>query len=159
MKKKEILPFEKGSCDCCLEENINVIICTSNNKCEYAMCGKCMSELRLITKTNKCPNCRETKIEIDLSDEEKELSEVEDLDNVEIQVDLDTLSRCERFGKGLKCICKWIYCFITVMIQSPYVVFVEYYDCIFDCYNIQSLRNNNTKKKIIGINLKIYLIQ
>ena len=33
------------------QDNINIMVCTSNNKCEYAMCANCMSELRIITKT------------------------------------------------------------------------------------------------------------
>lgn len=167
MIKEDILLFEKSNCDCCLEENINIIKCTSNNKCEYAMCANCMSELRLITKTNKCPNCRETKIEIDLSDEEKELPPLpprldddtdSETDSESDEVDLDRINKCERFGKGLKRICKWIYCFIAVIIQSPFVACVEYYDCIFDCYNIQSLRNNNTRKKIIVLSTMVLLI-
>ena len=168
MIKEDILLFEKSNCDCCLEENINIIKCTSNNKCEYAMCANCMSELRLITKTNKCPNCRETKIEIDLSsDEEKELPPVSlsqdedtdsDYDSETDEVDLDRLNNCERLEKGLKCIIIWIYYFIAVTLQFPYITCAEYYECIFGCYDIQCLRYNNTKKKIIVLSTMILLI-
>ena len=170
MKNNDILLFEEGNCDCCLEENINVMICTSNNKCEYAMCANCMSELRLITKTNKCPNCRETKIEIDISSDELaqlpplppppvDLSDIDSEEEVDVdEVDLDRCNKCKRFGKGLKYIFYWIYCVIAVILQSPYLCTVGYYECIFDCYDIQCLRDNNTKKKIIVLSTMILLI-
>ena len=169
MKKENILLFEKGNCDCCLEDNINVMVCTSNNKCTYAMCANCMTELRLITKTNKCPNCRETKKEIDISsDEERALPPLppppddasdSEQDSETDEVDLDRLNKCERLGKGLKCIFKWIYYLIGIIIcQIPFYITVGYYECIFDCYDIQSLRNNNTKKKIVVLSTMILLI-
>ena len=169
MKKENILLFEKGNCDCCLEDNINVMVCTSNNKCTYAMCANCMSELRLITKTNKCPNCRETKIEIDISsDEERELPPLppspendsdSETDSESSEVDLDRVNKCERFGKGLKFIFKWIYYLINLIIfQIPFYCTVGYYECIFECYDIECLRTNNTKKKIIVLSTMILLI-
>lgn len=63
--KNKVLPDEeKGYCDCCFSEDIKVIICPSNNKCEYAMCEKCINNLEKKTKTNKCPACREEIITI-----------------------------------------------------------------------------------------------
>ena len=55
----KVLPYEPGYCDCCFSENMNVMVCPSNNKCEYAMCEKCIKNLENKTKTNKCPACRE----------------------------------------------------------------------------------------------------
>jgi len=55
----KVLPYEPGNCDCCFSENVKVKVCPSNNKCEYAMCGKCIKNLEEKTKTNKCPACRE----------------------------------------------------------------------------------------------------
>ena len=156
-----ILLFEKGNCDCCLEDNINVMVCTSNNKCSYAMCANCMSELRLITKTNKCPNCRETKKEIDISsDEERALPPLPPPpDDDDVEVDLDRLNKCERLDKGLKCILKWIWYLIGVIFfQIPFYCTMGYYDCIFECYDIRCLQGNNTKKKIIVLSTMILLI-
>ena len=161
MKKENILLFEKGNCDCCLEDNINVMVCTSNNKCSYAMCANCMSELRLITKTNKCPNCRETKKEIDISsDEERALPPLPPPpDDDDVEVDLDRLNKCERLDKGLKCILKWIWYLIGVIFfQIPFYCTMGYYDCIFECYDIRCLQGNNTKKKIIVLSTMILLI-
>lgn len=70
----KVLPYEPGYCDCCFSENINVKVCPSNNKCEYAMCEKCIKNLENKTKTNKCPACREEIISIkDLKLEEPEI--------------------------------------------------------------------------------------
>ena len=74
----KVLPYEPGYCDCCFSENKNVIVCPSNNKCEYAMCEKCIKNLENKTKTNKCPACREEIISIkDLKLEEDESAEME----------------------------------------------------------------------------------
>lgn len=74
----KVLPYEPGYCDCCFSENMNVIVCPSNNKCEYAMCEKCIKNLENKTKTNKCPACREEIISIkDLKLEEDESVEME----------------------------------------------------------------------------------
>lgn len=58
-KLNKVVPI-KSTCDCCLEENIDAIECPVNNKCQYSMCKKCINNLKKTTKTNKCPNCRET---------------------------------------------------------------------------------------------------
>lgn len=169
MIKEEILPFQKGDCECCLEENINVIICTSNNKCEYAMCAKCMSELTLITKTNKCPNCRETKIEIDFSSDEEiiilppspQLSqENQDIERLEIEIeeDLDRINNCERFGKGILCILKWINNLCLSFLKIPYYCMSGYYGCISECYNLHHPEDNNKKTKVIVLSTMILLV-
>ena len=74
----KVLPYEPGYCDCCFSENTNIIVCPSNNKCEYAMCEKCIQNLENKTKTNKCPACREEIISIkDLKLEESDTLTVE----------------------------------------------------------------------------------
>ena len=74
----KVLPYEPGYCDCCFSENKNVMVCPSNNKCEYAMCENCIKNLENKTKTNKCPACREEIISIkDLKLEEDESAEME----------------------------------------------------------------------------------
>lgn len=53
-----------GFCDCCYSENVEIEICPSNNKCEYAMCKKCINNIEKKTKSNRCPACREEIITI-----------------------------------------------------------------------------------------------
>ena len=72
----KVLPYEPGDCDCCFSEKVKVKVCPSNNKCEYAMCEKCIKNLEKKTKTNKCPACREEIITIkEIVLEEPESSE------------------------------------------------------------------------------------
>ena len=60
MNDETIIQVEKGSCDCCYEENIEINVCPSNNKCEYAMCNICIKNLKHISEDKKhCPACRE----------------------------------------------------------------------------------------------------
>ena len=55
-----IIEVKKGVCDCCYEENIDINICPSNNKCEYAMCDTCIGNIMLLSDDKKnCPACRE----------------------------------------------------------------------------------------------------
>ena len=76
--KNKVLPEEIGDCDCCCNSNVKINICSSNNKCEYSMCDKCISNLEKKTKTNKCPACREEIISIkDCNLEESENLEME----------------------------------------------------------------------------------
>lgn len=68
MNDETIIQLEKGSCDCCYEENVEINVCPSNNKCEYAMCNVCIKNLKHLSQDKKrCPACRE---EIFSSDEE-----------------------------------------------------------------------------------------
>ena len=68
------IQVEKGTCDCCYEENVEINLCPSNNKCEYSMCNICIKNLKQLTDDKKrCPACRE---EIFSSDEDT-LSEEE----------------------------------------------------------------------------------
>lgn len=74
----KVLPEEIGDCDCCYESDVKINVCPSNNKCEYSLCDKCISNLEKKTKTNKCPACREKIIIIkDLNLEEPESLEIE----------------------------------------------------------------------------------
>ncbi len=60
MNNDVIIDVEKGTCDCCCEENVDINICPSNNKCEYAMCDICIKNLKHISEDKKrCPACRE----------------------------------------------------------------------------------------------------
>lgn len=60
MNDETIIQVEKGSCDCCYEENIEINVCPSNNKCEYAMCNICIKNLKHLSEDKKrCPACRE----------------------------------------------------------------------------------------------------
>jgi hypothetical protein len=54
-----------GFCDCCYSENVEIEVCPSNNKCEYAMCKKCIKNIKKKTESKKCPACRETIINIE----------------------------------------------------------------------------------------------
>ena len=69
MLKKNEPPFEVGDCETCLEEKVTVLKCTANNNCDYTMCSSCMTELKYITRTTLCPNCREKKTELESDDE------------------------------------------------------------------------------------------
>ena len=61
----KVIPNDNiGFCDCCYSENVAIKICPSNNKCEYAMCKKCINNIEKKTKTKKCPACREEIINI-----------------------------------------------------------------------------------------------
>jgi len=61
----KVIPNDNiGFCDCCYSENVEIEICPSNNKCEYAICKKCINNIEKKTKSNKCPACREEIITI-----------------------------------------------------------------------------------------------
>ena len=61
----KVIPNDNiGFCDCCYSENVEIETCPSNNKCEYAMCKKCINNIEKKTKSNKCPACREEIITI-----------------------------------------------------------------------------------------------
>tara|TARA_B100000902_G_scaffold336677_1_gene337104 strand:+ start:4050 stop:4688 length:639 start_codon:yes stop_codon:yes gene_type:complete len=76
--KNQVLPEEIGECDCCYDSDVKITVCPSNNKCEYALCDKCIKNLEKKTKSNKCPACREEIISIqDLNLEEPENLEIE----------------------------------------------------------------------------------
>ncbi len=65
--KNKVLPEEIeeiGYCDCCYDSDVKITVCPSNNKCEYSLCDKCMSNIKHKTKSNKCPACREEIINI-----------------------------------------------------------------------------------------------
>ena len=60
MNDETIIQVEKGICDCCYEENIEINVCPSNNKCEYAMCNICIKNVKHLSEDKKrCPACRE----------------------------------------------------------------------------------------------------
>jgi|UniRef100_A0A6C0IPP4 hypothetical protein len=50
---------EKGTCDCCMDDNVEILTCSSNNKCEYAMCDTCIKNIKTISRQKSCPHCRE----------------------------------------------------------------------------------------------------
>jgi len=58
-ENSKIIPITKGECHCCFTEDIEIIECSSNNKCEYSMCKKCIKNLEKKANTDKCPACRE----------------------------------------------------------------------------------------------------
>ena len=60
---------QKWYINCCLDENIEILKCAANTKCEYAMCQVCIQNLKLLTEQDKCPACRE---EIFKSEEDEE---------------------------------------------------------------------------------------
>lgn len=151
MIKEEILPFEKGICDCCLEDNINVIICSSNNKCEYTMCTSCMTELKYITKTNLCPNCREVKEEL-ISDDEIMI----EIDNESSDSNEDEQRWCE-----IQCECCLklsIYFYICCCIDGIGGFFSCYYEMIDSCVYVGSLRYRPKLRKAIVIGIMIFIL-
>ena len=174
-----VLNFEIGECDTCLEENKKVIVCSSNNKCNYKMCSNCMSELRLITKTNLCPNCRETKKEIDLAEDDiimpiyipspppirrteitlDTIDSESDEDEDEHEDNIVRETKCQRFAKGCVltkhcCICEMVHC----VLDSILCCTIGYYDCVYSCYDIESLNIHRKRKKIIVLSTMILLL-
>tara|TARA_B100001093_G_C26704644_1_gene960665 strand:+ start:258 stop:899 length:642 start_codon:yes stop_codon:yes gene_type:complete len=140
----KVLPYEPGYCDCCFSENINVKVCPSNNKCEYAMCEKCIKNLEKKTKTNKCPACREEIITIkDIVLEEPVTIE----NNVRITWRIN--------------VCFCCYC-IYEMNQTNHPSLIAWLMCLQHCscciYNYFRLNNNKKKSFTFTIIAHIILI-
>lgn len=105
----------KTICNCCFTENIYVIKCSVNNNCDYSMCKNCIDNLKSKTKTNKCPACREEKIEIEINTDSDSDSEIE----IEISNNINA-------SRGFKnCILDCI-----KILFSPCYIFIQ---CIYNC--------------------------
>jgi len=156
---KEI-PFERGNCDTCLEEDIMVLKCTVNNKCEYTMCPSCMTELKYITKTNLCPNCREVKEEL-ISDDEI-IIEIDD-ESTDSNEDEQIYTGCQRCCEWCEyecacCFMPFIYFYICCCIDGIGGFFSCYYEMIDSCVDVGSLRYRPKLRKAIVIGIMIFLL-
>ena len=166
MLNKKDIPFEIGNCDTCLEEGVMVLECTVNNKCNYTMCTTCMTELKYITKTNLCPNCREVKEEL-ISDDEItiDLDDYEEVENEEQdseEEEEEYIVWCRRCRK-----CCWKRCeCIFIPIIFYYVCCCEdiiggffkcYYEILYSCLDVDSLRYRPRLKRMLVLSLMVFL--
>lgn len=154
MNEKNQLPFEVGYCDTCWEEDIYIIKCTSNNNCDFAMCANCMTELRLITKTTSCPNCRETKEEMGEFDIAPSVIDIEidDHGDDEIEENISRELPDRRICKKCKCLYNCVDCHFSF--------FRCFYECIESYIGGETLINRPRLKKgfVLGIMFFIFLL-
>ena len=97
------------------------------------------------------PSIRRTGITLDMVDSDSDSDSEED----------DTIreTKCQRFVKGCVptkhcCICETIHC----VLDSILCCSIGYYECIYSCYNIESLNRNRKRKKIIVLSTMILLL-
>jgi hypothetical protein len=145
----KVLPEEMGNCDCCCDSSVKINICPSNNKCEYSMCDKCITNLENKTKTNKCPACREEIITINhigLEEYDDEESDDEESENLEIRRNVMTWT-----GKFCCCECAFVS-------ESPnfYTFYCKLLQHICCClYN--SFEKNHGPKKALSYSVFIHI--
>lgn len=158
MNEKNKLPFEVGYCDTCWEEDINIIKCTSNNNCDFAMCANCMTELRLITKTTSCPNCRETKEEMGEFDIAPSVIDIEIDDEITDEVEENISRELPERRRCNNCSC--LYCCLYCCIDWHCDLFRCLYNSIDSCIGEEILINMPRLKKgfILGIIFFIFLL-
>lgn len=78
----KIVPFEKGICNCCMDENVKIFQCPIKN-CNYYLCTKCINKIKNNNILNgKCPACRNinnnlNRSQINLNIEEINIEEIE----------------------------------------------------------------------------------
>ena len=156
---KNKLPFETGDCATCLEENIPVLKCTTNNKCEYAMCSSCMTELKYITKTTLCPNCREVKVEL-VSDEEiiiefsSDTDDDDDDDDDEIIYEENCLQSCYDCCCVKVLISFYICCCLDCCGGSACC----YYELVNSCFNTPYFRRRPRLRKVCVLSVMIFIL-
>lgn len=119
-------------CNCCFNENIFVIKCSINNNCDYSMCKNCIDNLKNKTKTNKCPACREEKIEIEIKSDSEAEPESDSYSDIELEI-----SNNINTNRGFrKCI---IDC-IKILFSPCYIYIQCIYKCLYSyCYFTQIL--------------------
>ena len=135
-------------CNCCFNENIYVIKCSINNNCDYSMCKNCIDNLKNKTKTNKCPACREEKIEIKLdSADSNSDSDLDSDSDSDIEIEIRNNINTNRVFRNciIDCI-KILFSPCYICIQCIYNCFYSY--CMFtqllfslDIITNQKLRN------------------
>ena len=80
----KIVPFEKGICNCCLDENVKILFCPID-KCNYVLCYDCINKIKQNNDFNgKCPACRNININLIASKiPESEVIDIEEILNIE----------------------------------------------------------------------------
>ena len=152
MNGEVIIDVEKGTCDCCYEENMEINLCPSNNKCEYAMCNVCIKNLKHLSEDKtRCPACRE---EIFSSDEDSLSVEEEIPRRRPIRyvrccfcclIEFDTVNRsriCLR--RNLEFIFgAYFYtpavCLLFCLYQAFIFPIIAFYQCNLKCFKLKSL--------------------
>ena len=141
------MAFEISECDCCKEEQISIIICPINNKCDYKLCENCVINLKEKTKTNKCPACREIifldDVSIDVSEEEN--SNIRNEENERVHTGCFKCCICIRpdyYENNIifTLVNTYFFC-LTLPCYCLYHYFFCYNECmksIFNTYRIQS---------------------
>ncbi|RZD40435.1 MAG: hypothetical protein CXT73_06520 [Methanobacteriota archaeon] len=155
-EETQIIPYDTGFCDCCLDENVKILTCSSNNKCEYRMCLICIKNLKVLTEQKKCPACREEIFKS--SDDEADTNEI----NIEIEerrserirllccgcfiVENDRCIRIRReIDRILNCYRHYCYlnptvCCVCCIIQLVLVPIIIFYDIISQCFQLDRIR-------------------
>jgi hypothetical protein len=127
-----------NNCDCCYKENVYVVKCSSNNKCEYSMCNTCLENLKIKTKTNLCPACREEKVEIIIDNTPPELQRTNHFQQI------NQSHNCIKDSFKILCSPFYVICYFGFNILKFIYDFTQFLFCL---YNI---RNNKLR---IGITI------